>query len=112
MKPAIPLSPLKEIPVRKQATQAPSPSRSPTRKSIPIKTQGRAVKEATQPLLGAHVASPKKAPRISPTSSFGNGADPPDNEAAEQEKRRVEKEEAIKQRDARRKSMGEQDLIL
>ena len=105
------MSPLKEIPVRKTATQTQSPTRSPTRKSIPIKTQGRAVKEATQPLLGAHVTSPKKAPRISPASSSGNGADPLDNEAAEQEKRRLEKEEAIKQRDARRKSMGEQNVF-
>lgn len=58
------------------------------------------------PTIGAHATSPSEAQHLSPQPAAENGADPLDDELAAQEQRRKDKEEALKQRDARRKSMG------
>lgn len=91
LKPAIPLSPLKEIPARKPTRAAQSPTRSPARKNIPINTNG-----------GLSLQNQ----RISPQPLLDSGADPLGDEETEEEKRKKEKEQAIKARDARRKSLG------
>jgi hypothetical protein len=106
LKAAIPLSPLKEIPARKPAKQSQSPTRSPNRKSIPINTNGRAANEGGLPTIGARATSPSKTQHVSPQNVTDVGVDPLDDELAAQDQRKKDKEEALKQREARRKSMG------
>jgi len=85
------LSPLKEIPARKPTKATQSPTRSPARKNIPVNTNG-----------GLSLQNQ----RISPQPLLDLGADPLGDEETEEEKRKKEKEQAIKARDARRKSLG------
>jgi len=85
------LSPLKEIPARKPTKAAQSPTRSPARKNIPINTNG-----------GLSLQSQ----RVSPQPLVDLGVDPLGHDETEEEKRKKDKEQAIKARDARRKSLG------
>lgn len=127
LKPPIPLSPLREIPTRKVA----SPRKSPAKTSNSPAKSG-----ATSGILIAFSAADNGSPRRNGGTSasvalpdpFGSGAvvclqperlglrteqeqQTAAREREENEKRKRDKDEIIRQRDERRKSMGEYNTV-